>query len=193
VKPLLDERGYVFSVVNVIDLLVVLLGVAVSTAGVALVSDSVIVSVAPLVLGGLVLGVLVKTGPRESGERTAEESKITLQVSEVEPFVADAIAPGDVSAEGDVTVEAVHQRPASVVEDRGERLVEREHPRLRTAVLTVRVSSASLEEGEFRGERLYVGRTFSLNLDSVRVEATVVALDAQEEVREPAEPPKQIQ
>ena len=154
-KPLLDERGYVFGVVNVIDLLVVLLGVAVTTAGMALVSDSVIVSVAPLVLGGLVLGVLAKTGPRESGESSAEESKITLQVSEVEPFVADAIAPGDVSAEGDMTVEAVHQRPASVVEDRGERLVEREHPRLRTAVLTVRVSSASLEEGEFHGDRLY--------------------------------------
>ena len=42
---------------NIIDPLVVLLGAAVTTAGVALVSESVIMSAAPLVLGGLLLGV----------------------------------------------------------------------------------------------------------------------------------------
>ncbi len=175
----IDESGAVFGLVNIIDLLVVLFGVAVVVAGVALVGTPPLVPFSAIVIGIIALAGLARHHSESSHAEKRQEShrRIHMEISELHPAIADAINRGDSTQGSELTVIDEYHEPASVVVETDEgRLVEREHPRLRTASVTLRLQTKS-DEQRFRGDQLYVGRTLQLELDQVRVEGMVVALD----------------
>lgn len=176
-ESIIDNRGNLFGLVNIIDALVVLLLVAVVTAGVALVSES---ALAPL--GTVGLGVLTITGlvtydteVTEEENQDTQSQHIQLQISNIEPPVAAAINVRDTTIDGELIVTDKRTEPASVVVDREDgTLVEQTHPRNRTVTLVASIQSDQQDTDSFRGDRLYVGRELQLDLDNVRIESTIV-------------------
>ncbi|MFB6173352.1 MAG: DUF4330 domain-containing protein [Halobacteriales archaeon] len=180
-ESIIDDQGDLFGVVNIVDALVVMMGVAVLTAGVALVFESVAAQLGVVGLGAIGLLGLARLDTEPTGEEDREESSryLQLRISEIEPAVAEAITVGDTTLTDDLRVTDVSDEPASVVvETEDGTLVEQTHPRLRTVTLVATLHGEHHGNGDFRGDRLYVGREFRLDLDRVRVTATVVGLSA---------------
>ena len=142
----IDERGYLFGVVNIIDALVVLLVLAVVLAGVALV-----------------------TGSSELGAGDETESQIIVfRTAPYPDFVTASIPEGSVGTED---VVAVHEK--SISEVGGENQSEEPMTRARIRVeLVVQPGSDGLPQ--FHGERLYVGRELRLDLQETIVDGLVV-------------------
>jgi hypothetical protein len=155
----IDEKGRVFGVVNVIDLLVVVFLLAVAAAGVAL--------------------VMADSG---SGEST-EPVTLTVQTEEVEPYVAESIPGGGTIEGGNVTsVESKTVRPATIIteNDSGAALA-RDHPRLKTVELRVTVE-AERRNGNlyFDNRRLYIGSEIGLDFGTTVLSGNVTVVEAEQ-------------
>ncbi len=169
--------------------MVVLFGVAVVTAGLTLVSESVIPPIATVFVGLLVLAGLSAWDIEPNGIETKDETQrqtLRLRVTEIDPAVAKAITPGETTIEEDLAVTDVRYGPASVVVETDDgTLVEQEHPHLCTATLVATIQSSDRREDGFRGDRLFVGCELRLDLEKVRVDTTIVALG--DDATEPTE------
>ncbi|WP_435176501.1 DUF4330 domain-containing protein [Halorussus sp. AFM4] len=150
---LIDDKGRLFGTVNIIDALAVLLVLAVAAAGTA-----------------FVLGA----DDTESAA-TQHQTTVTLRITDVQPYVADAIPEGPVDTDriGAVTNKSV--RPTEVVvADQNGTLHVRDHPQKRTVTLDVALNT-TVENGEptFAGEQLEVGRQLTLDFGRVTVTGNV--------------------
>lgn len=156
---LIDDNGNLFGAVNIIDALVVLLVVAVVVSGVAF---------------------LVGQQPSQPTDDTPEpESRtVTLQVVGVQPYVADALAVGDVESGSVVAIENKSVAATTVVtEDEAGNLHEREHPQQRTVTMRVTLQTTEDENGSLVGETpLEVGRNVTLDFGNVTADATITAV-----------------
>lgn len=155
----IDEKGRLFGKVNVIDAFVLLLVLTVAVLG-----------------GAFVLG--------DDGESTEERATVataTVQVrlTQMEPYVADAIPTGPVESDGVVAVENRSVSPAIVtVSTANGTLRQREHPRKRTVELTVELNVTTGEsDPTFDGQPVEVGRTVTLDLGPVTVEGPITAVE----------------
>jgi len=176
---IIDSRGNLFGLVNIIDTLVVLLLVAVVTAGAALVSESVLAPLGAVGLGLVILAGFVThdTEVTEEDNQDDQSQHIQLQISNIEPPVAAAINVHDTTIDGDLVVTDRRTEPASVVVDTEDgMLAEQTHPRLRTVTLLASIQAEQTGTDYFRGDRLYVGRELNLDLDNTRIEATIVGI-----------------
>ncbi|NHN60132.1 MULTISPECIES: DUF4330 domain-containing protein [Halorussus] len=150
---LIDDKGRLFGTVNIIDALAVLLVLAVAGAGTA-----------------FVLGA-DETEPAA----TQHQTTVTLQITDVQPYVADAIPEGSIDTDrvADVTNKSV--RPTKVVvSDQNGTLHVRDHPRKRTVTLAVALNT-TVANGEptFDGEALEVGRQLTLDFGPVTATGNV--------------------
>lgn len=150
----IDDKGRLLGTINVIDALAVLLVLATVTAGTAFVL----------------------------GERRQVQSEhnttITVEVTDVEPYVADAIPEGSTQTDASPVIQNKSVRPTRVVvRDRNGTLHVREHPRRKS--VTLRVSLETMKRGSdvlFRDESLEVGRRLALDFGPVTVNGTVTEL-----------------
>lgn len=144
----IDEEGYLFGLVNVVDALAVLLLVAVVVAGSAFVLQS---------------GV--------QAQEQASHTTVVVQTA-VAPYVVDALSEGRTPADDVRAVEnvAVGDRLELNGTDRyGSEAYYR-------VSLRVELATETGDDGlvRFRGERLYVGRELQLDLGSTIVDVVVV-------------------
>lgn len=148
----IDEKGKLFGVINIIDLLVVLVFVSVVIAGAALVFQSGAEATDP------------------ASEPVNESTTVVVETT-VAPYVADAIRDGspvldDISSVGDVHV-------VDTIEVNDTQTGRETRYRVRfTATLVTQSDDNGLPE--FRGERLYVGQTVRLDLGTTVVDGVVV-------------------
>jgi hypothetical protein len=180
VNQIIDNKGNLFGIINIIDALVILTLVAVMMAGVTLATDSALASLVPVGLGVLGFVGAGKVDSKMDTDDTDEEQfkSIQLRVNEIEPAVAEAMAIGDTALEDDMEIIDLQSEAATVVvESNDGTLVERPHPRQRTVTMIGEISSEKTRREGFRGDRLYVGRELHLDLDQVRVEASVVGFE----------------
>lgn len=146
---ILDDSGRVFGRVNVIDLFVVLIALAVFVAGV----------------------VLVAGGPAGTGD-PVETEPVVLEVTadDVEPYVAEAVpAPGPIEGENVSRLRNVSVSPTQVVTTDSDGDVHlRDHPRLKRIDVTVEVAAVR-RNGTVRyaDRRIYPGRKITVDLDTV--------------------------
>lgn len=146
----IDDRGYLFGLVNIIDALVVLVLLAVLVAGVALV-----------------------TGAGSSpGEEPTQTEVIDFQTDSYPAFVIDAIAEGE-NANDDV-VAVLDKSVTDLPDNESQTGLNLTRARLRVEVV-VETSRDGLPT--FDGERLYVGRELQLDLRSTIVDGIVVDIE----------------
>ncbi len=153
----IDEKGRVFGIVNVIDLVVVLFLLAVVAAGTA----------------------LVLSDPRP--EPQTESVTVTVQAENVQPYVAEAMPESGTVDGGNVTsIENKTVRPATIItqNDSGAALA-RDHPRLKTVELDVTVE-AERRNGDlyFDNRRLRIGNDIGLDFGTVVLAGNVTAVDS---------------
>jgi hypothetical protein len=147
---IIDEEGYFLGFINIIDLLVLLLVLAVIVAGSA------------LVFGG-------------TGQQT-ESATIEIRVENVQPYVADAIPDSGPINNGNVTsLENKSVTPATVyVPDQNGELQEQSHPRLKTVELEVTVPVTDTgDELQFDHQSLSVGNRIAIDLGTVELRGNV--------------------
>jgi len=154
---ILDEDGRLFGIVNVIDALVALLVLAVIAAGAA------------LVLGG----------GGDTGDQT-ETVTLTVEISGVQPYVAEAIPQTGPVEGGNVTaIENRTVEPATVYteNDSGAVLV-REHPELRTVTVVATVEGRRSGGALFLSrQRLAVGSDVRLDFGTTVTNGTITAVE----------------
>ncbi|WP_276299030.1 DUF4330 domain-containing protein [Halorussus lipolyticus] len=156
---IIDEKGRLFGKVNVVDAFVLLLVLTVVGVGGA------------FVLGG--------GGDSTGADQTAT---VRMEVTEVQPYVADAISTGPVGSDGVVAVRNKSVGPAIVtVTTANGTLRQREHPRKRTVELSVELDvTGAGDDPTFKGKELEVGRTVTLDLGRVTVEGPITAVGTEE-------------
>lgn len=158
---LMDDHGRILGVINIVDALAVLLVAVIVVAGIAFV-----------------------TQPDEQPEPEEPETTtrvVTLQVTDVQPYLSDAIQTGmteTVDGETAATVTDVERAPSKlVVTDQNGTVHVRDHPFREditiTAELETRENGASVT---FKGHTLQIGSTVVLDLGNVTFEATVTEL-----------------
>jgi len=155
----IDEKGRVFGVVNVIDLVVVLVLVAVAGAGL----------------------LLVVNGGGEMASPDQERVAVTLEAEGVQPYVANSLsADEDPLNDQVVGIENVSVRPATIVSvnDSGS-VTTAEHPRLKTVTVeaTVVVDENTNQGLQFEGQPLRVGGQFTLDTGTATIQGTVSEID----------------
>jgi hypothetical protein len=151
---LVDREGRLFGVLNVVDAVAVLLVLAVVAAGTAFV---------------------LKDG---TSGATEHRTAVTVEVTDVQPYVAEAVPDAPVETDGGALVEAVSVRPATVVvtDQRGD-LHERAHPRRKTVTLRVVLTTTETDgETTYEGAPLEVGRELGFDLGPVTVEGRVTSI-----------------
>lgn len=160
---LIDDRGNLFGAVNIIDALVVLLVVAVAGAGVAFVVGGEDTTQSP-------------NQPEPAPE--ISHTAATLEITGVQPYVADALTVGPVEADGIVAVDNKSVSATTVVtEDEAGNLYERAHPQKRTVTLQVTLETTAKGNETMFGEKpLEIGRTASFDFGNVTVKGTVTEL-----------------
>lgn len=151
---LIDDEGKILGAVNVIDLLVTLIFIAVIIAGAALVFQSTAKATDP------------------AGESVNESMTVVVETT-VPQYVADAIEDGSPVAEDVTSVDDV--RVVERLEANGTQTKARTQYRVR---FTTTFVTQSNEKGlpEFRGKRLYIGRTVRLDLGVTIVDGVVVEI-----------------
>lgn len=156
---LIDDEGRLFGTINIIDALAALLVLAVVAAGTA-----------------FVLGTDKQTTTDQQSQTT-----VTLEITGVQPYVADAIPEGSIDSETIATVENKSIRPTEVVvEDQEGELHERQHPRKKTVTLQLTLNTTTTEDDVlYNDEPLEVGRQLTLDFGPVTVEGTVTKLPSQ--------------
>lgn len=146
----IDDRGYLFGLINIIDALVVLVLLAVLVAGVALVTDA---------------------GSSPADEETRTEV-IVFQTDAYPDFVTDAIEEGENG--NDEVVAILDKSVTDLPDNESQTGVNLTRARLRAEVV-VETSPDGLPT--FDGERLYVGREMQLDLRSTIVDGLVVDIE----------------
>jgi hypothetical protein len=151
---LIDREGRLFGIVNVVDVLVVLVVVAVVAAGTAFVLQD------------------------DASSATRSQTAVTVEVTAVQPYVADAVPAAPVETDGGAVVENVSVRPATVVvTDQDGRLHERQHPRNKTVRLRVVLDTVRSDgETTYEGTPLEVGRELRLDLGPVTLDGRVTSI-----------------
>lgn len=175
---LIDDRGRLFGRLNIVDALVILLSIAVVTAGLAVVSDSPVLPLVAIIGGLLLTAGAALYGSDSTPQNTSETTwQFTVEATDLHPAVADTISSGDTTQDGLLTVVAVHDDPTAVVVQTGDgELRSCDHPHRRTVTITVRWDS-QLEAATFRGERLYIGRSIALVFERTQLEGTIISID----------------
>lgn len=162
---ILDEKGRIFGVVNVVDAFVVFLVVAAAGMSTA------------IMLGGDDASSSTPKSNATSGKMPTEKVPVivTVRVQNVAPYVADAIEAGRVDSEAIIGVENVSTTAGMVVtQDENGTLHEVRHPRKRTVRMQVTLNATREENGYvFRGKELEVGRKLVLDLGNVSVSGRV--------------------
>lgn len=153
-RPVLDEQGRLFGVVNIVDLAVVVVVFALLAASVGLVFFD---------------------------ERGDERRMATVDVRTegVQPYVADAIPGGPVSGG---TVDRVLNRsvtPTQVLVTTADGdLLERDHPRLKTVELTLELPVTEVGDTvQFNGRTVTIGRPVALDFGRVTLRGNVTAVN----------------
>jgi len=155
---LIDDKGRLFGTVNIIDALAVLLILAVAAAGAA-----------------FVLGA-------DNTDQTAPDNQqtttVTLEITGVQPYAADAIPEGSINTDRIATVEDKSVRPTEViVTDQNGTFHEHQHPRKQTVTLAVSLNTTTTEDDTlFADKPLEVGRQLTLDFGPVTVKGTVIAV-----------------
>jgi len=149
---IIDEKGDLFGLVNIIDALAVLLVVAVLMAGLVLVF-----------------------GDTDTDTDT-DTITVSITIEGVQPYIAEAIETGNVSKDVAITEKSVS--PAeSVVSDASGELHLREHPTNKTVNLQAELRVERSSEGfQFRGETLRLGSKITLDFPQVRVTGKVTSI-----------------
>lgn len=152
----IDDKGRIFGTVNIIDALAVLLVLAVVAAGTA-----------------FVLG----TDDQSTSTDRQTTTTVTLEITGVQPYVADAIPDGQTDADDITAIKNKSIQPTQViVEDQNGELHERTHPRKQTVTLQLTLNTTETDgEVLFRGEPLEVGRQLSLDFGRVTVDGNVTS------------------
>lgn len=163
---IIDDKGRLLGTINIIDALVVLLVLAVAAAGAAFVlgtndqpSDS-----NPRVQGN-----------QSTNTTTVTNTTVTLQVTGVQPYIADAIPEGFIGTNRIVAVKNKSIRPTEVIiKDQNGTLHERTHPRKQTVTIRVRLRT-TVKNGEprFSGKPLEVGRQVTVDFGHVTTMGTI--------------------
>ncbi|WP_136715882.1 DUF4330 family protein [Halorientalis salina] len=167
---LIDEDGRLFGLVNIVDLLVVLVVVAMVAAGWALVA------------GG---------AEPQTNETENTTTVVTIEAQQLEPYVAEAVPNGSVGGQEVVAVHSKTVEPTTVfVPDRNGQLRVREHPRLKTATLRVELNTTRTAHGlNFTGERkttrgfveqdrpLRIGQRLRLDIGDTTLAGNVTAIE----------------
>lgn len=114
--------------------------------------------------------------PGEATTRT-----VTLQLESVDPDLADAVTAGMTETVGDRTIAEVtnveRENSTVVLTSEGGEIYEREHPTEQDLTLTVDLAVHETDTGmTFKGRTIQRGSTVALDLGSVTVRLTVVAL-----------------
>jgi hypothetical protein len=108
------------------------------------------------------------------------DRRVVLQLDDLSPSVADALAQGDrsVATNYPATVTNVTERPATLfVADSDGRIHERSHPRLRSVTLTLSVPARQYGGVLwYQDERLQIGRSLTLDTGRVVVTGNVTAV-----------------
>lgn len=153
-SQLIDDEGKILGAVNVIDLLVTLLFIAVIIAGAAFVFQS-------------------SAKASDPAAESLNESMTVVVETTVPPYVADAIEDGSPVAEDVSSVEDV--RVVERLEANGTQMETKTQYRVR---FTTTLVTQSNEKGlpEFRGDRLYIGQTVRLDLGVTIVDGVVVEI-----------------
>ncbi|WP_243641371.1 DUF4330 family protein [Natrarchaeobius halalkaliphilus] len=117
------------------------------------------------------------TLPIDATTTTAE-----LEARDVSPAVAEGLEVGlteTVRGETIATLEAVDREPATVVLESDDGTVhEREHPRHEDVTLSVTLQTVESETGlTFRDERIGIGTTIELALETITVEGEITRID----------------
>ncbi|MFB6179948.1 MAG: DUF4330 family protein [Halorientalis sp.] len=130
----IDEDGRLFGLVNIVDLLVVLVVVAMVAAGWTLLSGA---------------GPTPKPTPKPAANQAQNTSTVvTFEARQVEPYVATAIPNGTVGGPEVVAVRSKSVEPATVVvPDQNGQLHVREHPRLKTVRLELELNTTRTPTG----------------------------------------------
>lgn len=166
ILDLLDDRGRLFGLVNVVDALVVLLVAAVVVAGVAFVLQP-----AP-----------EPPEPSESPEPPETTPiQVTLQMTDVQPYLSDAIREGMSASDGNqtiATITEVERSPSTlIVTDQNGQVLVREHPTREDLSIVARIETHETAGGfTFKEEPVEIGSTITLDLGNVTIDGTVTAL-----------------
>lgn len=154
---LIDDQGYLFGTINVIDALAVVLVLAVVTAGTAFVLSN-----------------------DQATEEEQQRVTVELEIKGVQPYIADAIPTGTIRNDGVAAIENKSVHPTKVIiNDQNGTLHEREHPRKQTVRLHVTLNSTSVDgEPQFAGSALEVGRQLTFDLGPVTVKGTVTEVES---------------
>jgi len=150
---ILDDKGRIFGVVNVVDAFVVFVVVAAAGMGTAILFG----------VGG------------DVDTETTEPVTVTVQAENVAPYVADAIEEGPVKSNDVIAIENVSTGPAMVVtKTENGTLREVRHPRNQTVQMEVTVNATdSGDEFAFRNEEVEIPRQIELDLGNVSVRARI--------------------
>jgi hypothetical protein len=158
---IVDEDGRVFGVVNVVDLLVVLLIVAVVATGVALV-----------------------LGSGDSDADTDEEPQtatVTVRAQSVQPYVAGALSTGPVEAENITRIGNVSVQPATIyTQNNSGAVLAGDHPRLKTVELEMIIRTTDSANGTvFETTPLRIGQRLDIDTGTVRLSGNVSSIENQ--------------
>ncbi|MFC4451022.1 DUF4330 domain-containing protein [Halorussus aquaticus] len=161
---LIDDKGRFFGTVNIIDALAVLFVLAVVAAGTT-----------------FVLGA--DDQPTNAPEALTDNSTntttiVTLEITGIQPYVADAIPKGPIDTDRITAVENKSVRPTEVVVTAQDgTLHEQQHPRKQTVTLRVSLNTTTTEDDLTFGDKpLEVGRQLTLDFGQVTVEGTVTGI-----------------
>lgn len=124
---LIDEDGRLFGLVNIVDLLVVLVVIAMVAAGWALLAG----------------------GAEPQADQTENTTTVVrVEATQLQPYVAEAVPNGSVGGREVVAVHSKTVEPATVfVPDQNGQLRVREHPRLKTVTLRVELNTTRTGNG----------------------------------------------
>lgn len=175
-NSLIDDRGRLCGRLNIVDALVVLLAVALVTAGLTLVSDSLGAPLVAVAGGAAVVVWLVRASPDPDSPETPTP-QVTVEATDIHPAVAAAVTPDQTTRDGSLTVVDCEVEPTAVVTQTADGgLRECAHPIRKTVRLTLRMTDAG-ERNSVDGARLYIGRSLSCAFDRVQLTGTVVAIE----------------
>ncbi|WP_049924718.1 DUF4330 family protein [Halopiger djelfimassiliensis] len=163
--PLIDENGNLFGLVNVIDALVVVLGLAVLVAGIAVVSS---------------VGDDPETGETQAAPGEAETRFVTLDLGTQYDYVLDRLEEGDtaaISGTGEtVTVTDVYVSPSAP--DHANGSVSR--ATIRAEVDGLARETADRDVFQVAGDPLLLGHELALDLGTYAMTGTITAIDTEE-------------
>ena len=156
---IIDEKGYLLGVVNVVDALVVLLLTALVVAGL-----------------GLALG-----GPSDTDQPAASTTvvEVNFQSEPVQPYVAEAVVEGPVPTANVSRLENRSVAASTVVtQSESGALSVQPHPTLRTVRFRVGLTVTHVDGAyRFEGAPVHIGAGLTLDVGETRITGNVTAIE----------------